>query len=226
MQIGIIVAMDKELSLLLPMIEGHELKECLGFCFHVGNIGCHNVVVMECGIGKVNAAISTMVLLNNYDIDLVISTGVAGGVGGNICVMDMVIADDIVYHDVWCGPGTIYGQADGMPLYFKADPQALKLVTKLENVKHGLLCSGDKFIDSKESADNIKKHFPEAIAVDMESAAIAHVCSKNNVPMLCMRVISDSPGASHDNSKQYDDFWSAAPEYTFETVKHMLEILS
>ena len=76
MRIGVIVAMDKELSLLLPMIEGHEVKEILGFYFHVGNIGRHQVILMECGIGKVNAAISTMTMLNNYDLDLIISTGV------------------------------------------------------------------------------------------------------------------------------------------------------
>jgi len=100
MRIGVIVAMDKELSLLLPMIEGHEVKEILGFYFHVGNIGRHQVILMECGIGKVNAAISTMTMLNNYDLDLIISTGVAGGADKSINVMDVVVADTIAYHDV------------------------------------------------------------------------------------------------------------------------------
>ena len=85
--------------------------------------------------------------------------------------------------------------------------------------------SGDKFIDKMASVEEIKTHFPEALAVDMESAAIAHVCNKMHVPMFCMRVISDSPGASHNNSRQYEDFWSAAPEQTFEIVRQLLEKL-
>ncbi len=226
MKIGIIVAMDKELSLLLPMIDNHELKESMGFYFHIGSIGRHSVVVMECGIGKVNAAISTMSLLNNYSLDLVISTGVAGGADKSVNVMDIVVADNIAYHDVWCGPGTVYGQAAGMPLMFKSESCLSKLITADDrNVKHGLLCSGDRFIDNIESVMEIKRHFPTALAVDMESASIAHVCNKLGVPMFCMRVISDSPGAGHDNSKQYEDFWSEAPEQTFTIVKQLLDAI-
>lgn len=223
MRIGIIVAMDKELSLLLPMLEGHETKEGLGFYFHVGTIGRHEVVIMECGIGKVNAAISTMTLLESQKPDLVINTGVAGGADKSVNVMDVVVADAIAYHDVWCGPGTDYGQAAGMPLYFSPDARITGLLSYSGAIKKGLICSGDKFIDKMGSVDKIKKHFPEALAVDMESAAIAHVCHKMGVPMFCMRIISDSPGASHNNSQQYEDFWSEAPEQTFEIVRQLLE---
>ena len=226
MRIGIIVAMDKELSLLLPMINGHELKENMGFYFQVGSIGQHDVVVMECGIGKVNAAISTMLLLKSYNLDMVISTGVAGGADKNVNVMDIIVADTIAYHDVWCGPGTVYGQAAGEPLMFKSDANLSSLISgDMGSVKHGLLCSGDKFIDNIESIQEIKRHFPEALAVDMESASIAHVCDKLGVPVFCMRVISDSPGASHNNSQQYEDFWAEAPEQTFRIVKQLLEII-
>ena len=225
MRIGIIVAMDKELSLLLPMIEGHKTEDVLGFYFHKGTIGRHEVVAMECGIGKVNAAISTMTLLGKYEPDVVINTGVAGGADKSINVMDVVVADSIAYHDVWCGPGTDYGQAAGMPMYFVPDKNVIDLLPCSDNIRHGLICSGDKFIDKMASVEEIKTHFPEALAVDMESAAIAHVCNKMHVPMFCMRVISDSPGASHNNSRQYEDFWSAAPEQTFEIVRQLLEKL-
>lgn len=144
MRIGVIVAMDKEMSLLLPMLERHEVKESLGFYFHEGMVGCHEVVAMVCGIGKVNAAISTITLLNNYKLDLVINTGVAGGADKSISVMDVVVADSIAYHDVWCGPGTEYGQASGMPTYFKPDETVIGLLDDLEDIKRGLICSGDK----------------------------------------------------------------------------------
>ena len=225
MRIGIIVAMDKEMSLLLPMIEGHVLEESLGCFFHVGRLGLHDVVAMVCGIGKVNAAISTMTLLEKYTPDLIINTGVAGGADKSVNVMDVVVADKIAYHDVWCGPGTEYGQAAEMPLYFKTDGRVLELLPCRDNVKKGLLCSGDKFIDSMDSVDAIKSHFSDALAVDMESAAIAHVCHRCSVPMACLRVISDSPGAGHNNIKQYEDFWSDAPKQTFEIVKQLLENL-
>ena len=185
MRIGIIVAMDKELSLLLPMIEGHKTEDVLGFYFHKGTIGRHE----------------------------------------GINVMDVVVADSIAYHDVWCGHGTDYGQAAGMPMYFVPDKNVIDLLPCSDNIRHGLICSGDKFIDKMASVEEIKTHFPEALAVDMESAAIAHVCNKMHVPMFCMRVISDSPGASHNNSRQYEDFWSAAPEQTFEIVRQLLEKL-
>ena len=127
---------------------------------------------------------------------------------------------------MWCGPGTVYGQAAGEPLMFKSDANLSSLISgDMGSVKHGLLCSGDKFIDNIESIQEIKRHFPEALAVDMESASIAHVCDKLGVPVFCMRVISDSPGASHNNSQQYEDFWAEAPEQTFRIVKQLLEII-
>ncbi len=225
MRIGIIVAMDKELALLLPLMDSHEVENKMGCHFHTGRIGWHDIVAMECGIGKVNAAISTLLMLEEYKPDMVISTGVAGAADSSINVMDIVVADKISYHDVWCGPGTKYGQAAGMPIYFTSDAKISSLLPDNDNMRHGLLCSGDTFIDSIAKVQEIKSHFPEVLAVDMESAAIAHVCSKKEVPIFCMRVISDSPGAGHNNAKQYDDFWSEAPEHTFEIIKELLNRL-
>ena len=222
MRIGIIVAMDKELALLLPLMDCHKVENKMSCYFHTGHIGSHEIVAMECGIGKVNAAISTLLMLEEYKLDLVISTGVAGAADPSINVMDIVVADKISYHDVWCGPGTEYGQAAGMPKYFTSDAKISALLPDNDNIRHGLLCSGDTFIDSIKKVQDIKSNFHKALAVDMESAAIAHVCSKKEVPIFCMRVISDSPGAGHDNAKQYDDFWSEAPEHTFEIIKELL----
>ena len=78
------------------------------------------------------------------------------------------------------------------------------------------------FIDKMEQVREIKRKFPDALAVDMESAAIAHVCYKKGVDYFCMRIISDSPGAGHNNAVQYDNFWAAAPEHTFALVKQLL----
>lgn len=222
MKIGIIVAMSKELALLTPLLENKETVALDGYEFTTGRIGNHEIIAMECGIGKVNAAMGTYALLSHFSLNLVLSTGVAGGADPSANVMDVVIADRIAYHDVWCGPETIPGQAAGMPVFFTSCLDVTALLPESDSVKHGLLCSGDMFIDSIEQVREIKRKFSDALAVDMESAAIAHVCFKKGVPFFCMRVISDSPGAGHNNAVQYDNFWTAAPEHTFALVKKLL----
>ena len=91
-----------------------------------------------------------------------------------------------------------------------------------EGIHKGLICSGDQFIDKMADVVRIKGNFPDALAVDMESGAIAQVCHLSQVPFLALRVISDSPGASHDNTRQYLDFWNDAPQETFLLVKEII----
>ena len=96
--------MSKELALLIPMISDHSTVTVNGIVFHTGRIGDHSVIASECGIGKVNAAIGTMTVIDTFHPDMVINTGVAGGTGRRAGILDTVITDRIAYHDVWCGP--------------------------------------------------------------------------------------------------------------------------
>lgn len=222
--VAVIVAMGKELKLLLPLIEKVETQEIDGFTFYIGNIGENRIIATQCGIGKVNAAIGAYVAVKNFSPDLIINTGVAGGASKSINVMDVVVATNVAYHDVWCGPGTLWGEAAGCPLYLPCGERYNKVALALDknNIVPGLICSGDRFIASIEDVEYIHSHFPEALAVDMESGAIAQVCVMNKIPFVCMRVISDSPGTSHNNSVQYENFWEEAPEHVFEIVKELL----
>lgn len=222
MKIGIIVAMHKELELLLPLLQNSEESRMGGCEFHRGKVGCHDVIAMQCGIGKVNAAIGTLTLVNSFLPDFVINSGVAGGADQSISVMDVVAGARVAYHDVWCGPESELGQVQGLPLYFEGARRLLDLVPNREGIHKGLICSGDQFIDTLDAVSRIKGNFPEALAVDMESGAIAQVCHLNKVPFLALRVISDSPGASHDNTRQYLDFWTDAPQETFNLVKDII----
>ena len=222
--IGIIVAMDKELNLLLPLLENNSSVTINGVEFHRGNIGKNEVVVLKCGIGKVNAAISTLTLIENFHVRLVINTGVAGGTGNNADILDVVIADRIAYHDVWCGPGTIPGQAADCPLYFEC-PMDFENAKFGHEVKFGLIASGDIFVSHPDDLDKIKRLYPDVMAVDMESAAIAQVCFLKNVPFVAIRVISDTPGKKADNMSQYNDFWTLAPKKNFELLKALLSKL-
>ncbi len=225
MKIGIIVAMRKELDLLLPLLQDSEESRMSGFEFHRGKMGKHDVMVMQCGIGKVNAAMGTLMLVNNFTPNFVINSGVAGGADTSVKVMDVVAGARVAYHDVWCGPESELGQVQGLPLYFEGAKRLLDLVPEREDIHKGLICSGDQFIDTIDAVNRIKGNFPEALAVDMESGAIAQVCHLSKVPFLALRVISDSPGASHDNTKQYLDFWNDAPRESFVLLKDMIKRL-
>ena len=222
MRIGIIVAMRKELDLLLPLLQDSEESRMSGFEFYCGKMGRHDVMLMQCGIGKVNAAMGTLMLVNNFTPNYVINTGVAGGADTKVNVMDVVAGARVAYHDVWCGPESVLGQVQGLPLYFDGAKRLIDLVPERDHIHKGLICSGDQFIDTIDAVNRIKGNFPDALAVDMESGAIAQVCHLNKVPFLALRVISDSPGASHDNTKQYLDFWSDAPQETFMLLKDII----
>jgi adenosylhomocysteine nucleosidase len=226
MKIGIIVAMSKELNLLLPLIEDCKELVINDITFHVGTLRGHEVVAMQCGIGKVNSAIGTLTMIENYQPQLMINTGVAGGAGGEAGILDVVVGEKVAYHDVWCGPGTEWGDAAGCPRYFEAPISILNLdcINNNKTVKKGLIASGDIFVSRPEEVEHIRSIYPEVMAVDMESASIAQVCYLKKVPFCAIRVISDTPGAE-DNISQYENFWEDAPRHTFDILTQVLQAL-
>lgn len=224
MKIGIIVAMDKELSLLTPLIKSMSTTSINDTVFYTGRIANHQVVALKCGIGKVNAAIRTLTLIENFHPRLVINTGVAGGTEHGAGVLDVVLASEVAYHDVWCGPGTVPGQAAECPPTFVCPLDDATVEKILPDVKRGLIASGDIFVSHPEDVERILDLYPHAMAVDMESGAIAQVCHLKGVPFICLRVISDTPGAA-DNIAQYENFWEDAPRHTFQLVSTLLDRL-
>lgn len=219
--IGIIVAMSKELHLLLNLIENPIENTYSGFSFTSGNIGGRDVVVTQCGIGKVNAAIGTVAMINHYSPSLIINTGVAGG-AGHTHPLDVVIADKIAYHDTYCGPGTEWGEMSGCPRYFTPDADILyKALASVPDAHPGLVASGDFFVSTPQEVERIVATHPDVKAIDMESASIAHVCHRYGVSFLCVRVISDTPGAA-DNISQYVNFWDDAPRNTFKALTNII----
>lgn len=221
MKIGIIVAMSKELALILPLLSETKVETRGAVTLHCGRIGANDVALMQCGIGKVNAAIGAVSLIDAFSPDLLINTGVAAGAGDDVRVMDVVVADTLAHHDFWC-IGEEWGQVPGCPRLF---PAVVPQIGDAAAVKQGLIASGELFITDKEQIDNIRSHFPEVKAVDMESAAIAQACCLREVPFMCLRVISDSPWTSHDNSQQYENFWDEAPQTSFAIVREILMTL-
>ena len=185
------------------------------------------VVVEKCGIGKVNAALGVQRMINAHRPDCIISSGCAGGNGDDVNIKDIVVSSEVAYHDVYCGAaegGSLaYGQVQGMPARFQADPYLLRKSEELE-VKRGLIVTGDWFVDSREKMESIIQLFPEAKAVDMESAAIAHACYINNVPFISFRVISDMP-LRDSHASQYHDFWNQVAAQSFQLTRTFVESL-
>lgn len=215
--------MDKEVELLSSLMGDTTVALPTNLRLISGMVGKNYVYIKKCGIGKVNAAIQTYKLIENINPDLIINSGVAGGASG-LPVGTVVIADRVAYHDVWCGPGTEYGQADGRSKYYiPLDVMTRERNYGDANVINGLVCTGDKFISSKDEIDYIKSNYPDVVAVDMESAAIAQVCEMKRIPFGIVRILSDTPGVVDDNYSQYQDFWKNAPKVLFDVVKTIVE---
>ena len=217
MKIGIIVAMDKEYARLQEVAQSIEK---------------HEIVLAKCGIGKVNAALGAAEMIRQHHPDVIISSGCAGGNGDDINIQDVVVSSQLVYHDVYCGKAiddtTIYGQVQGLPARFDVDAHLLEVAKSLNlqsstlNLHPGLIVTGDWFVDTKEKARSIIELFPEAKAIDMESAAIAQTCYIYKVPFISFRIISDIPLRDTDAS-QYHDFWNTIADRSFQVTKTFIE---
>lgn len=192
--------------------------------FLIGKMGESKVVLLQCGIGKTNAASGVTNLIMSFHPDYIISTGAAGGIDAKLNVMDIVIGKDVCYHDVICGDNYDPGQVQGLPRFFSGNAHLIDIATSLQTdirIVPGLICTGDQFITNRDELNVIKEKYPEGLAVDMESAAIAQVCHLWNVPMLSFRIISDTPGVDA-HFEQYLNFWDTMAEKSFAVTKEFL----
>ncbi|SBO18222.1 5'-methylthioadenosine/adenosylhomocysteine nucleosidase [Carnobacterium divergens] len=210
MKIGIIGAMEEEVILLKSkMIDTKEWTEAKAD-FIEGTLDGIEVVLVRSGIGKVNAAITTTLLLAKQDIDLVINTGSAGGIGQGLKIGDVVVSSEMAYHDVDATVfGYVIGQVPQMPARYVADTGIVEKVMEaakkasLTPVK-GLIVTSDSFIAGKEATTKIMKNFPDVLAAEMEGAAIAQVCHQFDVPFVIMRAMSDT--ADEEAGVTFDEF--------------------
>jgi len=215
--IGIIGAMQEEVDALISKAEILNKKKILDSLFYEGKICGKDVVVLQGGIGKVNAAICTTLLLTNYDIDYVINIGSAGGLKEYESVGDVVISSHVVYHDLdLTSFGRELGELPDMPRFIPANQE---LVSKAKDILNrlnvheniGLIVSGDQFISNEKQVDTIKKAFPEAMCCEMEAASVGHVCYKFNTPFIITRSLSDVYGKG-ESSMQFDEYLKTASE--------------
>jgi adenosylhomocysteine nucleosidase len=206
--IGIIGAMPEELERVLFYMEEPEVIEHAARTFYQGRIHQHDVVVVLAGIGKVNAAITTTLLIEHFDVDLVVNIGVAGGQKGSNH-LDIVIGRSVLYHDVdvtYFG-NYLPGQMPGHDAEFFADQdlveQSAVILEKLDYPYHiGRIASGDQFVYTSDFLQPVNDIYDDIYAVEMEACAIAHTASVYDVPFLIFRSISDVL----DDDSQSEDF--------------------
>lgn len=219
MKIGILSAMTKEHQQLTALLTGHHAEQEGRYAFTCGRLGKNELILLQCGIGKVNAAVGTATLIRRYAPDCIISTGCAGGIDESLKVMDVVVSTEACYHDVSI-PGEEHGQVQGLPARFRAEQELVETAIAM-GARAGLICSGDQFISDRAQLEAIKANFPEALAVDMESAAIAQTCFLLQTPFVSFRILSDTPGAD-EHIQQYLNFWDEMADRSFDTTRNFL----
>lgn len=185
--------------------------------------GIREVLVVKTGIGKVNAAISlTQILERCKDVERVVSLGCAGAATPTLHAGDIVVGNSYCYYDVWCGEPNVNGQVQGMPAVLHTASTNIR--NKEEVAAIGMIASGDWFVQSKEKVEDIRDYLPQLydiVAIDMESAALAHVCCTYGVPFDAFRVISDNP-LLPQQEKQYADFWQMATNKYFQILTSLV----
>ncbi len=224
--VGIIVAMSKELELVVSqMSQTQSYSEVCGV-FTTGILSGVDVVVAQSGIGKVCSAVCCSHMISKFAPRCIINTGVAGGLDHALRVMDIVVGRESLYNDTWCGEGNEWGQVQGLPPRFMADEKLYDVAMSAHiegvTIHGGVVCSGDKFITSRTELDQIKAQIPEVLSTDMESNSIAQVCHIFNTPFVSVRVISDTPGAE-EHAAQYENFWGEVPKKSFEVLRQIVE---
>lgn len=195
--IGIIGAMEVEIELIKTLVNDlQEVKKGIR-TFYVGTINQKDVVIVQAGIGKVNAAITTTLLIENFDITSIINIGVAGGQNG-VAHKEVVVSTEVLYHDVDVTNfgKYVHGQMPGHTPTFIADKDLInKTQTILEklsfNYHLGKIASGDQFVYSKDTVKKINALYNDIYAIEMEAASIAHTASVYDIPFIIYRSISD-----------------------------------
>ena len=229
--IGIIGAMDEEISQIKAKLSDVTVTEIAAMTFNKGKLGSHDIVAVRSGIGKVNAAVCTQILATYFHVDHIINTGVAGSLKNEINIGDVVISTDALQHDMDAREfGYPKGQIPQMNVFsFKADETLRKVAAeccKKANpdiqVFEGRVVSGDQFVASSEVKDELIREFAGS-CTEMEGAAIAQAAYLNHVPFVILRAISDK--ADNSATMDYPTFEKAAARHCANLVKEMVKAL-
>jgi len=227
--LGIIAAMEEEAEGLISQMENRTQEIRGSFTYHRGELFGKSAVLLQCGIGKVNSAVGTALMISEWSPAYILNTGSAGGFRKGLTIGDIVLSEEVIHHDVDAEVfGYAPGQVPGMPEGYRGDPGLLAcaLGLKPENpevhLTGGVIASGDSFISKEEQIARITKVFPRVAACEMEAAAVAQTCHLFKTPFLIIRSISDVVG-DEDNHMSFDEFLPLAARNSMDIVGKIIK---
>lgn len=228
MTIGIIGAMEKEITILRERMDLTKIEEKASLTFYIGKLKNKDIILVRSGIGKVNAAMCTQILIDLFQVDMIINTGVAGALHADLDVGDIVVSTDSLQHDI---DASAFGDPRGIipglkESIFTADQKLLNIIDQITIENHkifkGRVLTGDQGIASSEIKSFLVKNF-EGYCVEMEGGAIAHVCYLNQVPFLIIRAISDKADEKVEiNYNEFVEFAAKNSSYLLESILEKL----
>ena len=225
--IAVIAAEEQELAGLEEFMEDAEaVAGAAGCVYRTGRVGDYRVAAMRCGIGKVNAAVCAQAMIDRFHPVALINVGAAGAVAPGLSIYDLVVSEDVVQHDMdvtglGYAPGVVPDQEES---FFKADPELVSLAKLSAEAEEmtchiGRIASGDLFVSNGEQRERIRRTFG-ALCAEMEGAAVAQACRRNEVPFVILRSISDNADTSAGVS--YGEFSAEASGQVIRLLKRML----
>lgn len=228
--IGVIGAMEEEVQYLREQLEQREDLNLAGYEFHSGVLKGQQVVLLKSGIGKVNAAIGTTIMLERFAPDCIINTGSAGGFASDLEIGDVVISSEVRQHDFDLTVfGYEHGQVPQMPPAFTPDPLLVEIAETSIHTVHdvktvmGLIATGDAFMNCPDKVAETRAKFPSMLAVEMEAGAIAQTCFRFDVPFIIFRALSDIAGK--ESSISFKEFLEQAGVHSANMVIEMIREL-
>ena len=228
--IGIIGAMDEEVAKVKEEMTDVTITTVAGMDFYEGKLSGRDAVVVRSGIGKVNAAVATALVVQHFAPDCVVNTGSAGGLGQGLRVGDVVIGEAVAHHDVDVTAfGYAIGQVPQLPARFESAPTLIAVAAEAAAafegaaVHRGLIVSGDQFVHSSDKVAQIRRDFAGVQVVEMEAAAIAQACAQLEVPFVVVRAVSDLADEKADVS--FETFLETASVHSAQMVRSIIEAL-
>lgn len=223
-KLGIIFALKEELDALLKVLTLKNEYNIFELTFYECELNDKQIVLVESGIGKVNSARTTQILIDNFKVDYIFNIGVAGAVSKDVDICDIVIGENLVQHDFDVTPFDYEkGFIPKVGKYLPSDEYLLKLAKEIKidtNIHIGVIASGDIFVNDPKMSEKINTKF-NALCTEMEGASIAQVCYLSHIPFLVIRSISDS--VNGNNELTYDDFLLLSSKMVANFMKELLE---
>lgn len=232
MKIGILGAMEREVKWIYERLDDAQIVEKCGCKFYCGKLSGKEVVILQCGVGKVNAALGAQNLFNHFGITHLINSGIAGAMASGLGIFDFVVSDELFYHDIDVTQfGYKIGQVPGQEPSFKADPVMIEAALKAfprakssegHKIIKGRIASGDQFISGGERKEFIRKTFDPA-CVEMEGCAVAHAATINKIPFIVVRCMSDMADDNIETVYNFteDDAAKVSADFVEEIIKDL-----